>query len=121
MLRMCRRPALTWCPEVLILALAFANPTSADEAVVSSIDTSLETAAAQIRQFAFDADKATFFVSKQIPGSSDHFTLVFDKPVAASSVAVATGRPDGSDRLDAGRLEVSENGQTFEMLAQFAN
>lgn len=121
MLRMCRKSALTWYPAVLILALAFANSTSADEPVAVSIDTSLETASAQIRQFAFDADKATFFASQKIPGSSDHFTLVFDKPVAARSVAVATGRPDGSDRLDAGRLEFSENGQTFELLAQFAD
>lgn len=120
MLRMCRIPAVTRCLAVLIQVLAFASPAAADVPVTASIDTALETASGQIRQFAFDGDKTTFFASKQNPGADDHFTVVFDKPVAVKSVAVATGRPDGSDRLDAGRLEVSEDGQTFEMLALFA-
>jgi Peptidase of plants and bacteria len=50
---------------------------------------------------------------------ADHFTLVFDRPVALRSVAVITGRPDGDDRLDVGALEVSADGRTFVEVGQF--
>jgi hypothetical protein len=88
--------------------------------VAARIETTLSTAADQIRQFAFDGDSDTFFGSEQSPCSTDHFTLVFDEPVAVKSIAVATGRPDGSDSLDAGTLEVSGDGKTFRALAKFA-
>ena len=119
---------MTRCLPSCILCLVFvsfaaAEPPAKSDAlpVTASIETVLETSAEQIRQFAFDGDPKTFFASKQNPGSGDHFTLAFDKPVAARSIAVTTGRPDGSDRLEAGRLEVSENGETFEALSQFAD
>jgi hypothetical protein len=46
---------------------------------------------------------------------------VFDKPVRVKSIAVVTGRPDGKDALDAGKLEVSGDGTTFHELAKFAD
>ncbi len=105
----------------LVLAVRFVSPVAADELVAARVETSLETDAGQIRQFAFDGDAETQFVSKSNPGAADHFTLVFDKGVAVKSVGVTTGRKDGSDRLDAGRVEVSEDGTSFELLAQFAS
>ena len=50
----------------------------------------------------------------------DHFTFVFDKPVKVKSIAVVTGRPDGSDSLDHGKLLVSANGKAFHERAEFA-
>lgn len=88
--------------------------------VAAAIDTTLGTASGQIRQFAFDGDEGTFFASVQDAGTTDHFTLVFDTPVAVSSIAVVTGRPDGSDGLDAGTLQVSTDGTAFGDLAPFA-
>ncbi|HEY2251926.1 MAG TPA: hypothetical protein VGH74_12730, partial [Planctomycetaceae bacterium] len=120
MLQMWRKRDLTRCLVVFILAIAVTAPTLAEDPVTASIETNLETDAGQIRQFAFDGDDKTYFAAKSNPGSGDHFTLVFDKPVAAKSVGVKTGRADGSDRLDAGRLEISEDGKTFELLARFA-
>lgn len=89
--------------------------------VAATIETTLATAAGQIRQFAFDGDDATFFASVQKAGRGDHFTLVFDRPVAVASVTATTGRPGGGDRIDVGVLEVSEDGKTFEPLSFFVD
>ncbi len=88
--------------------------------VTVAVETTLSTAADQIRQFAFDGDAHTYFASAQNPGRHDHFTMVFDQPVTVRSIGVVTGRPDGSDRLDAGTLEVSADGRVFRKLAEFA-
>jgi hypothetical protein len=96
---------------------ALAKPAVA--AVAVTIDTTLNTAPRQIRQFAFDGDPNTYFASSQNAGRADHFTLVLDKPVAVKSIEVITGRPRGGDLLAAGTLEVSGDGKTFEELAIF--
>jgi hypothetical protein len=90
-----------------------------DPAVSATIKTSLATAGDQIRQLAFDGDAGTAFVSAANFGADDHFTLVFDKPVAVRSLTVTTGRADGGDLLEAGSLELSPDGQVFERLATF--
>jgi basic secretory peptidase family protein len=87
--------------------------------IAATVATTLTTAAPHIRQFAFDGDAETYFESKEKPGASDHFTIFFDKSVAVKLIAVATGKPDGSDALDAGRLEASADGKKFEELAKF--
>ena len=43
----------------------------------------------------------------------------FDAPVTVKSIAVRTGTPDGSDALESGTLEVSEDGKAFRELAKF--
>src|SRR5438874_2348040 len=73
-----------------------------------------------IRQFAFDGDPNTYFGSSQNPTAKDHFTLVFDRPVAVKSITVTTGKPDGSDTLEAASLQVSPDGTTFYDLIKFA-
>ena len=90
------------------------------EPVSAAIETTLATAKGQIRQFAFDGDPGTFFASEQNPSGTDHFTLVFDKPVNVKSISVITGRTDGSDSLDEGKLAVSADGKSFRELAPFA-
>jgi hypothetical protein len=85
-----------------------------------TIETSLSTSDRQIRQFAFDGDASTFFASSEKPRSSDHFTLILDRAYTLGSVAVTTGKPDETDRLDEGRLEVSSDGQSFEEVARFS-
>jgi hypothetical protein len=106
----------------LVVAAALGDPPAKrlDSPVKATIESTLTSRDDRIRQFAFDGDEATFFASKQNPSKSDHFTLVFDAPVAVKSVAVVTGRPDGSDRLEAGTLEVSPDGQRFHGLGKFA-
>jgi hypothetical protein len=90
--------------------------------VAATIETTLRTAPGitprPIRQFAFDGDDQTFFASEQDPGTADHFTIAFEAPVAVKSIALVTGRPDGSDSLDAGRLEYSADGKEFGPLAE---
>lgn len=93
---------------------------AAEEQVSATIDTTLSSAARQIRQFAFDGDPDTYFASSQNPTVADHFTLVFEKPVAVKSIMVTTGKPDGNDQLEAGTLEVSADTKTFGPLAKFA-
>jgi len=91
-----------------------------EQGVAATIETTLATGSKQIRQFAFDGDPDTYFASEKNAASTDHFTLLFDKPVAVKSIVVTTGRSRGEDRLDAGILEVSPDGKKFEKLARFA-
>lgn len=93
----------------------------AKPAVAAVVETSLPTAERQIRQFAFDGDPKTYFASAKNPTQDDHFTLLFDAPVAVKAIAVTTGKPDGGDKLDAGALEGSADGTTFEPLAGFVD
>ena len=73
-----------------------------------------------IKEFAFDGDSKSFFGSAKNPTARDHFTLVFDKPVTLKSITATTGKPDGSDKLDAGVLQISTDGKTFTDAAKFA-
>ncbi len=59
--------------------------------VAATIETTLTTSSGQIRQLAFDGDPGTYFASKENFGGGDHFTLVFDRPVAVKSIVVTTG------------------------------
>src|SRR5579871_2574987 len=91
-------------PCLRVVAPAAPPEKAAVTPVAATVETTLASAAGQIRQFAFDGDANTYFASAQDAGRTDHFTLVFDKPVAVQAVAVTTGRPGGSDLLDAGNL-----------------
>jgi hypothetical protein len=103
------------------LTLAASAEDKTEAPVAAVVESSLKSAAGQIRQFAFDGDGKTYFASAENAKSSDHFTLVFDKPVAVKSVSVTTGRPKGGDKLESGSLEGSADGKTFEALAKFAD
>ena len=87
--------------------------------VAATIVTTLATEGKQIRMFAFDADPNSYFASAKNAAGSDHFTLILDKPVAVKSIAVTTGRPDGTNKSDALVLQVSADGKTFEEIAKF--
>jgi hypothetical protein len=89
--------------------------------VAAVVETTLTTADGQIRQFAFDGDPDTFFVSEKNAAASDHFTLIFDKPVAVKSITATTGRPKGGDALESGTLQVSAEGKAFEDAVKFAD
>jgi hypothetical protein len=111
----------------LVAVLFLATASGADTAkrselpVAATIETTLSTDAPHIRQFAFDGDADSYFTSVQNARRSDRFTLIFDKPVAVTSIAVTTGRPSGEERLDSGTLEVSRDGKKFEPVAQFTD
>ena len=117
------------CPTVatglLFIFGAWIAPTSAadrqDAEVVATVASTLATAAGQIRQFAFDGDDATYFKSSRNPVSTDHFTLVLDKPVILKSIAVTTGQPDGTQQVESGVLEVSTDGKEFAEVAVFTD
>jgi hypothetical protein len=103
----------------LILTGLDAQATDKEPAVAAVVETTLKTAARQIRQFAFDGDPDTYFASANNAGKSDHFTLVLDKPVALKSLQVVTGKPKGGASLSHGMLEVSTDGKTFAEIARF--
>jgi len=105
---------------ILILNLSLLHATSsAADPVHAVVESSLATSFSQIRQFAFDQDQTTFFASATNPGTLDHFTLILEKPVALKSIEVITGRPDGTDPLEGGSLEVSADSRTFESVEKF--
>jgi Peptidase of plants and bacteria len=120
-----RRRSSAFLLAILLLsgsvALRAAPAAPARPPVAAIVQTTLASAPRQIRQFAFDADPDSYFASKDNAGAADHFTLVFDKPVALKAVAVTTGKPNGGDALDAGKLEVSADGKTFEPLVPFTD
>ena len=102
-------------------ALLAPAPEAERKPALVTIETTLATAKAQIRQFAFDGDANTYFASEKAPAKSDHFTFVFDQPVRAKSIALITGRTDESDLLQKGTLEVSSDSTTFRELAKFVD
>jgi hypothetical protein len=115
-------------------------PVPLDQLNFATVDTSLDTlytrpaatrrggpqlrdanaAPVPIKEFAFDGDPKSFFGSAKNPIAKDHFTLIFDKPVTLKSITATTGKPDGSDKLDAGVLQVSSDGATFTDAGKFA-
>ncbi len=99
------------------LPVLAAEPVKPVNAVVES---SLKTAGRQIRQFAFDGDGDTMFVSDGNPGKDDHFTLTFDKSVKLKSVELTTGRLNSEDVLVSGRLQISTDGKEFRDYATLA-
>jgi hypothetical protein len=107
----------------LLVPLFFSLPLlaapEAKPSIAATIETTLPTGGEQIRQFAFDGDDKTYFASEKNATVKDHFTLVLDKPTEVRSLRVITGRPNGSDQLDAGMLQVSADGKTFEEAAKF--
>jgi hypothetical protein len=112
------RGPLRFLLPVLSLGFAGAAEAAADP-VVATVESSLATAGKQIRQFAFDGRKETYFASTGNPGAADHFTISLEHPVALKSVEVLTGRPEGGDELESGTLEVSVDGKAFESVASF--
>jgi hypothetical protein len=103
-------PLLVW--PIAVMGQSGKKPP--EPPVDATVETSLKTDSPHIRHFAFDGDPATFFASAQNAGRSDHFTLVFEQPVAIESIAFATGRPDGGDRVKALTIEISTDGSAFE-------
>ncbi len=93
----------------------------ANGSVLAIVESTLKTDSDHIRQFVLDGDSQTYFASDGNPTASDSLTVVFDKPVSVKSIAVATGRPNGEDKLEAGTLEVSRDGSAFEELASKFN
>jgi hypothetical protein len=87
--------------------------------IAATIETTLTTGGEQIRQYALDGEDKSYFASEKNATAKDHFTLVLDKPAVVRSVRVITGRPGGEDVLDAGTLQVSADGKTFEDVDKF--
>ena len=115
MLRPCLLAFLALIPPA---AISRTKPTGPD--VAAMVESSLESATDQVRQLAFDGDPQTHFTSKGDPKRTDHFTLTLDAATPLKSITVTTGRPDGSDALEAGLLEISEDGKAFEEAGKFA-
>jgi hypothetical protein len=108
--------------NLLLLVLPIAAQASPDsKPMMVSVESTLETSGNHIRQLVFDGDLQTSFVSSRNPGASDHFTMVLERPATVRRIEVTTGQPDGSDKLEAGTLEVSGDGQKFEEVAKFAD
>jgi Peptidase of plants and bacteria len=112
--------------SVRIICLAFATSIAGQldaqtdrPTVAATIETTLTTDSHQLRQFAFDGDDSTYFLSALHPGTADRFTLVFDEPVVVKTITAVTGRPDGSNALESGRLDTSTDGTTFTNRAHF--
>jgi hypothetical protein len=98
---------------------AAGKQSAGDQVATATIETTLATDGDQIRQFAFDGDDTTCFVSQDKPGPDDHFTLVFDVPVAVTSISVTSGRSEGDARIEEGDVELSADGESFEAVAAF--
>lgn len=113
-----RPPLAIW---LFVAVLPLGPKVHADEPPpVATVTSSLATADDHIRQFVFDGDPATAFISATNPHADDQLTLAFERPITVHSIKVTSGRPDGSDVLEMGSLDVSADGETYERLAGFA-
>jgi hypothetical protein len=104
---------------LLLSTTALAEDAPKPTPVEATVESTLATDSDKIRQFAFDGDDATYFASKDRPSLDDSFTLVLGAPALVKSVAVRTGKADGSEALGSGSLEVSEDGKAFHWVAGF--
>ncbi|HEY2785474.1 MAG TPA: basic secretory protein-like protein [Fimbriiglobus sp.] len=122
---------MTFTSRIRLAACAFAitaaaglaqtpKPAAPKSATVA-ISSTLATEGSNIRQYAFDGDPATAFVSAGNAVKGDTVTLTFDPPVSLKKIAVATGKAKAADAVDAGALECSADGEKFDSLAPFAN
>ncbi len=100
------------------VATIYAAQAPSEAPVAAVVESSLESAPGQIRQFALDGNNESFFASAGNPTTNDHFTMIFDKPIALKSISTLFGRPKGGDELDAGVLEISLDGKTFNEVAK---
>ena len=107
------RAARVLCIALLGTGVNESAASANSPAVATTVVTTLNTAPGQIRQFAFDGNLDTYFCSAQNPRATDHFTLLFDEPLAISEIRVMSGRPDGRDKLNAGTLQTSLDAVTF--------
>jgi hypothetical protein len=106
-------------PLTVLVLGADAPAPKPGRSVAAAVESTLSTGSDKVRQFAFDGDDATYYASANPPGAHDAFTLTFAQPVTVNSVAVRTGKADGSEPLESGTLEGSRFGKTFETLAKF--
>ena len=96
-------------------------PHPAPKKVVAVVESSLKTRGGQIRQFAFDDNPNTYFESEKNPTKDDSFTLTLDAAVSATGLTVQTGKPDGTDTLGKGIVEVSIDGKKYHTLTTFSD
>jgi len=86
---------------------------------LARVETDLPTHKDLVPQLAFDGDARTFFLSDRPGKAGETFTLALPAPAKIKQIAVLTGKPDGTDALDAGVLETSADGAKFTEAATF--
>ncbi len=106
-------PTLSAC-----LALNFASHAQAQMPLQTpgseaTIYSTMPSTAAHRPEMAMDGDPSTYFQSAYGVEDGDDFTAMFSPPLAARSLRVTTGNPDGDDLLGGGLLEISLDGRTF--------
>ncbi len=100
---------------------AAAEDESAKAKLTAAVESSLVSAGERIRQFALDGDAQTYFASEKNAAPTDHFTLKLDHPARIKSIVVTTGKPDGTDKLAGGSVEISNDAKIFVEQAIFQN
>jgi len=119
-------PRLALLLPMLVLASGPLARTAAAALDAPPVDAVVESTTAtsgdHIRQYLFDGDDATYYLTETAPGREAVVSLVFDEPVQVESIEVRTGSPEGEGEAAAGAaLEGSEDGRAFERLADFAD
>ncbi len=84
-----------------------------------SVSTSLPTKGRQVAQLAFDGKAETSFWSDRGVRDGDDVTITLPSAREVRSIQIATGTPEGKDKLTFGVLEVSEDGKNFRHAAVF--
>ena len=83
-----------------------------------AVESVLPTAGDHVPQCAFDGKPDTYFRAARAPKAGDTFTLLLAEPARVKRVEVLTGKPDGTDALESGALEISADGKAFEQAAR---
>ena len=105
---------------VFLVPIVLCATARGGEPVTASVETTLTTREDHIRQLAFDGVATTFFASRAQVHRQGSFHA---RPRQAGDVKSIDGdrpgRPDDSETVADGKLEVSPDGQSFHELARF--
>src|SRR5262245_59099581 len=84
----------------LLGAVSTVSAADPSKSVAVAITSTLDTAGANIRQYAFDGDPKSAFVSAKNPVKGDSITVTFDPPVTVKGVSIETGTYQKENPLD---------------------
>ncbi|HEX3132185.1 MAG TPA: basic secretory protein-like protein [Planctomycetota bacterium] len=97
--------------HLLLVAFSLISATAGETPL--AVSSSLPTKGRQVAQLAFDGKAETSFSSDRPVRDGDDITIALSSAREVRSVQIATGTPDGKDKLAFGVLEVSDDGKNF--------
>jgi len=104
--------------------LAVATAAAQDQSVDATVSTTMQSSHFSVDarpELAMDRNQKTYFLSDRSAHTGDDFRVVLSSPSHVTQIAVTTGDKDGADQLQAGSVEISEDGREYREVGTFSN